>query len=174
MVGDSDPLFPAPAPQAPGPSPLGPVRAPTLTFGGLAGGPPDGAVRPDLQVGLCLLDVICVEVPVPDLAPKVEEGAGVWDGDCLAGSQQDSQHRDPQSRALDSGLVPAHQRLTSSGEVWSLQSGSLQGLDAVSDAGGLRERMLGLPLRRSKGPWVLSRETPEYLGIDAEAAEFIS
>ena len=48
-----------------------------LTFGALAGCPHHCAIGPDLQVGLCLLGIIRVEVPLADLAPKLEEGAGV-------------------------------------------------------------------------------------------------
>ena len=57
-----------------------------LTFGALAGCPHHCAIGPDLQVGLCLLGIIRVEVPLADLAPKLEEGAGVWNGMRPAGS----------------------------------------------------------------------------------------
>ena len=57
-----------------------------LTFRALAGHPHHGAIGPDLQVGLCLLGIIRVEVPLANLAPKLEEGAGVRNGMRLAGS----------------------------------------------------------------------------------------
>lgn len=66
------------------------------TFGTLVSSAPHCPILPDLQVGFCLLGIICVEVPLPDLAPELQERTGVRDGVCLAGSQQKpSQHRNP-------------------------------------------------------------------------------
>lgn len=69
------------------------------------------SILPDLQVGFSVLVVICVEVPLPDLTPKLEEGAGVRDGVCLVDPQQEDseQQSDPQSQGPNSRSHPFHQ-----------------------------------------------------------------
>lgn len=184
MVRGSDGLFSASSPSDPGiPTPsassLWPRSCTTLTFGAPASSPCHRAISPDLQVGLRVLGIICVEVALPDLTPKLEERAGVRDGVCLAGPQQDGQHRAPQSWVLEPGLGPSHQWLTSSGEVWDLGSEVLNSLDSILEPGGRGEQShrrllrwpgwLGPPVC---GLW--ADRTPKSLGRDAEAAEFIS
>lgn len=145
MVNDSESLCLRPSLLDPGvqlPA-LGPTSA--LTFRAPAGSRHHCAISPDLQVGFCFPGVICVEVPLPDLASELEEGAGVRDGVCLAAlQQQDSQHGDPQPQVLEPGLVPAHQWLTSLSKVWALGFEELKGLDSVSDPGCLGEPVTGL------------------------------
>lgn len=65
------------------------------------------SILPDLQVGFRVLVVVGVEVPLPDLTPKLEEGAGVRDGVCPAeGPQEDSQQKDPRSQSPNSRFHP--------------------------------------------------------------------
>lgn len=94
------------------PSPLASVRpGPTLTFWTAVCCAHHCSVLPDLQVGFGVLVVICVEIPLPDLTPKLEEGAGVRDGVRLAHPQQEDrqQETDPQSRGPNSRFHPVHQ-----------------------------------------------------------------
>lgn len=87
------------------PSPLS-----RLTFWAAVCGAYHCAILPDRQVGFSVLVVICVEVPLPDLTPKLEEGAGVRDRVCLADPQEeDSQQRDRQSQDPNSRFHPVHQ-----------------------------------------------------------------
>lgn len=93
--------------------PRDPGLVPTLTFWAAECGTYHCAILPDLQVGFSALVVICVEMPLPDLTSKLEEGAGVRDGVCLADPQQEhSQQRDPQSQDPNSRSHPVHQSHT--------------------------------------------------------------
>lgn len=69
------------------------------------------SILPDLQVGFSVLVIIGVEVPLPNLTPKLEEGAGVRDGVCLIDPQQEDsqQQTDPQSQSPNSRFHPGHQ-----------------------------------------------------------------
>lgn len=63
------------------------------------------------------LGVICVEVPLPDLAPELEERARIRDGVCLGNSQkQGGQHGNPQPWRLEPVHVFADPGLRSWGE----------------------------------------------------------
>lgn len=93
------------------PSPLTSGRArPTLTFWTAVCGAYHRSVLPDLQVGFSVLVVVRIEVPLPDLTPKLEEGAGVRDRICLVDPQQEDsqQQTDPQSLGPNSRFHPVH------------------------------------------------------------------
>lgn len=70
--------------------------------------PHDCAVSPDLQVGLGPLGIICVEVSQADLAPELQEGAGIRNGVCPAEPQQGQQRGDPPPRLPQPGRLPVH------------------------------------------------------------------
>lgn len=93
------------------PSPLTSVKPrPTLTFWTAVCCPYHCSILPDLQVGFSVLVVICVEVPLSNLTPKLEEGAGVRDGVCLVDPhQEDSQQQTgPQSQGPSFRFHPVH------------------------------------------------------------------